>query len=64
MQVLVYENQIDRALKFLKRRLVKEGVFRDLKRKRYYLKPSLKKKLKIKEAMKKRKAANRYSRFF
>jgi small subunit ribosomal protein S21 len=42
----------------------KEGLFRELKRRRFYIKPSLKKKLKIKEAKKKRKAANRRSKSF
>ena len=48
-QVTVYQNQVDRALKTLKRQRSKEGLFRELKRKRFYIKPSLKKKLKFKE---------------
>lgn len=63
MQVTVYQNQVEKALKLLKRRLSNEGVFKELKRKRFYIKPSLKKKLKTKEALKKRKAAKRRSRF-
>ncbi|MEC8956785.1 MAG: 30S ribosomal protein S21 [Nitrospinota bacterium] len=62
MQVNVYQNQVEKALKLLKRRLSNEGVFKELKRKRFYIKPSLKKKLKTKEALKKRKAAKRRSR--
>lgn len=61
MQVIVYQNQVEQALKGLKRRLSKEGLFRELKRRRFYVKPSLRKKIKIKEAMKKRKAARRRS---
>jgi small subunit ribosomal protein S21 len=49
-------------LKGLKRQLNKEGFFKELKRRRFYEKPSVKKKLKIKEAKKKRKAAKRRSR--
>jgi small subunit ribosomal protein S21 len=49
-------------LKGLKRQLNKEGLFKELKRRRFYEKPSVKKKRKIKEAMKKRKAAKRRSR--
>jgi len=41
--------------------LNKDGLFKDLKQRRFYMKPSVKKKLKIKEAKKKRKAANRRS---
>jgi len=62
LQVTVYQNQVDRALKGLKRQLSKEGFFKELKRRRFYQKPSVKKKLKIKEAMKKRKAAKRRSK--
>jgi len=62
LQVNVYQNQVEKALKLLKRRLSNEGVFKELKRKRFYIKPSLKKKLKTKEALKKRKAAKRRSR--
>ncbi len=61
MQVIVYQNQIEKALKLLKLRLNKEGIFKELKNKRFYLKPSLRKKLKIKEALKKRKAAKQRS---
>jgi len=60
-QVIVYQNQVERALKVLKRQLNKDGLFKDLKQRRFYMKPSVKKKLKIKEAKKKRKAANRRS---
>jgi len=62
LHVIVYQNQVDRALKVLKRQLNKEGLFRELKRRRFFVKPSIKKKLKIKEAKKKRKQANRRSR--
>jgi|TARA_B100000745_G_C20131845_1_gene387860 small subunit ribosomal protein S21 len=62
LQVTVYQNQVERALKGLKRQLSKEGFFKELKRRRFYQKPSVKKKLKIKEAKKKRKAAKRRSR--
>ena len=57
MEVTVYQNQVDRALKVLKRQLTKDGLLKELKRRRFYEKPSIKKKLKQKEAKKKRKAA-------
>ncbi len=62
MQVTVYQNQVERALKGLKRQLNKEGLFKELKRRRFYEKPSVKKKRKIKEAKKKRKMAMRRMR--
>jgi small subunit ribosomal protein S21 len=38
--VLVYENNVDQALRALKRKLQREGVFREMKRRRFYEKPS------------------------
>jgi small subunit ribosomal protein S21 len=40
MQVLVRDNNVDQALKVLKKKLQREGVFRELKRKSHYEKPS------------------------
>ena len=54
MEVTVYQNQVDRALKVLKRQMTKEGLLKELKRRRFYEKPSVKKKRKQKEAKKKR----------
>ncbi|MFQ5451846.1 MAG: 30S ribosomal protein S21 [Nitrospinaceae bacterium] len=62
LQVTVYQNQVDRALRMLKRQINKEGLFKELKRRRFYEKPSVKKKRKIKEAKKKRKVAMRRMR--
>ena len=62
MQVTVYQNQVERALKGLKRQLNKEGLFKELKHRRFYEKPSVKKKRKMKEAKKKRKMALRRNR--
>jgi small subunit ribosomal protein S21 len=40
MQVLVRDNNVDQALKVLKKKMQREGIFREIKRKRYYEKPS------------------------
>ena len=40
MQVLVRDNNVDQALKALKKKMQREGVFRELKRQRFYEKPS------------------------
>jgi small subunit ribosomal protein S21 len=40
MQVFVRDNDIAAALRVLKRRMQREGVFRELKRRRAYEKPS------------------------
>ena len=39
-----------RAMQKLKNKLIQEGLFQELKRRRYYAKPSLKKRLKREEA--------------
>ena len=40
MQVLVRNNNVDQALRFLKKKMQREGIFRELKRRRFYEKPS------------------------
>lgn len=40
MQVLVRDNNVDQALRVLKKKLQREGVFREMKRRRFYEKPS------------------------
>jgi len=57
--IKVYENQIEKALKALKRQLAKEGLLKELKRRSFYEKPSVKRKRKQKEARKKRLKAAR-----
>lgn len=40
VQVTVQDNNVEKAIKLLKRKLTKEGVFRQLKEKRWHEKPS------------------------
>ena len=40
MQVLVRDNNVDQARRALKKKLQREGVFREMKRRSYYEKPS------------------------
>ena len=40
MQVLVRDNNVDQALRALKKKLQREGVFREMKLRNYYEKPS------------------------
>ncbi|MBI1819801.1 MAG: 30S ribosomal protein S21 [Nitrospirae bacterium] len=54
MEVKVYNNEVGRALKHLSRKMVKEGVMKEIKKRKFYEKPSVKKKRKQKEAIKKR----------
>jgi len=40
VQVVVRDNNVDQALKALKKKLQREGVFREMKLRRHYEKPS------------------------
>jgi small subunit ribosomal protein S21 len=40
VQVVVRDNNIDQALKALKKKMQREGVFREMKMRRHYEKPS------------------------
>ena len=40
MQVIVRDNNVDQALRVLKKKMQREGVFREMKRRRFYEKPS------------------------
>ncbi len=43
MQVLVRDNNVDQALRVLKKKMQREGVFREMKLRGHYEKPSEKK---------------------
>lgn len=42
MQILVRDNNVDQALKVLKKKMQREGLFRDMKLRDFYEKPSVK----------------------
>ena len=46
MQVKVQKNQVERALRTLKKKLIREGVFKELSKRRFHSKPSIKSKIK------------------
>lgn len=59
MEIRVEGKDVEKALRVLKRKIQRDGIFRELKNRRFYEKPSLKKKRKRREALKrKRKASN------
>ncbi len=43
MQVLVRDNNVDQALRALKKKMQREGIFREMKLRNYFEKPSEKK---------------------
>ena len=50
-------NQIDLALKALKKHMLKEGIFQEMKRRAFYEKPSVKRKRKQAQARKRQRKA-------
>jgi len=62
LDIKVYGNDIEKALKTLKRELQKEGLLKEIKQRSFYEKPSEKVKRKRIEARKKRMKSLRFKR--
>ncbi|WP_032112280.1 30S ribosomal protein S21 [Candidatus Paracaedibacter symbiosus] len=43
MEVVVRDNNVDQALRVLKKKMQREGVYREMKLRRHFEKPSIKK---------------------
>src|ERR1043165_9784748 len=54
LEVAVGDKGIERAIKHLKRKMAAEGILRELKRRRHYMKPSVKRRKKASEAARRR----------
>ena len=50
MQVIVRDNNVDQALKALKKKMQREGIFREMKLRRHFEKPSQRRKRERAEA--------------
>jgi small subunit ribosomal protein S21 len=60
LQVLVRDNNVEQALRVLKKRMQREGVFREMKMRKYYEKPSERRVREAAEAVRRtRKAARK-----
>jgi small subunit ribosomal protein S21 len=60
LQVLVRDNNVDQALRVLKKRMQREGIFREMKQRKAYEKPSERKTREKAEAIRRaRKAARK-----
>ncbi len=64
MKIKVHNNNVDRALRTLKRIMQKEGFYKEMKKRSFDEKPSEKKKRKQKEAVKKIRKMMRQQRYF
>jgi small subunit ribosomal protein S21 len=54
VEVVVGDRGVERAIKHLKRKMAAEGILRELKRRRHYMKPSVKRRKKESEAARRR----------
>ena len=52
MEVKVFNNDLNKAMRQMKRKLQQDGMFRELKRRRFHEKPSAKRKRKEQEPIK------------
>lgn len=62
MEIRVNDRNIEKALRLLKRKMQTDGLFRELKNRRFYEKPSLKKKRKRRESQKRKLKSLRMAR--
>jgi small subunit ribosomal protein S21 len=62
LEVQVGDKGIERAIKHLKRKMAGEGILRELKRRRHYMKPSVKRRKKMSEAARRRRKRQRTDR--
>ena len=59
LEVIVEGDNVERAIKALKRKVAHEGIYKELKRRRFYEKPSVAKKRKQREAERRRRKERR-----
>ena len=64
MEIKVFNNDINKAMRQMKRKLQQEGMFRELKKRRFHEKPSDKRKRKKQESIRReRKRLRKLKRF-
>ena len=59
LHVDVRDNNVDQALRVLKKKMQREGLLREMRAKEFYEKPSVKKARQAKEAIKRKRKADR-----
>ena len=62
MEIHVMDNNVEKAIRVLKRKLQQEGLFREMKQRKFYEKPSVKRKRKEKEAQRRLRKKQRLMR--
>ena len=59
LEVIIDEKGLERAIKKLRRKIAQEGVTKEMKRRRHYEKPSVRKRRKAREAERRRRRRER-----
>lgn len=59
MEVIVNDNNVDHALRILKKKMQREGIYKDMKTHRRFEKPSVKKARKRVESLRRSRKLNR-----
>ncbi len=62
IEVVVQDGNVNRALSMLKRKMAAEGIYKELRKRRFFEKPSEEKKRREREAERRRKKAVRVAR--
>jgi small subunit ribosomal protein S21 len=62
LEIKVHDNDIEKAIKVLKRHIQREGLLKEIKNRSFYEKPSVKEKRKRMEAKKKKRKEERLRR--
>ncbi len=59
LTVIVKNNNVEKAIRTLKKKVLKEGLLKEIKQRQYYEKPSLKRQRKMKENIKRAQKAKK-----
>ena len=59
IEVQVRNNNVEKAIRVLKKKIQKEGMMRELRQRQYYEKPTLKRQRKLKESLRRVAKENR-----
>ncbi len=62
LEVTVQDGNVNRALSMLKRKMANEGIYKEMRKRRFYEKPSEEQKRRSREANRRRKKAMRIAR--
>lgn len=64
LTVIVNSDKFDKSLRIFKKKVLQDGILRELRDRQEYLKPSVRKRLKRKEAIRRRKKMESFSTNF